>query len=523
MTDREPTLTILLVEDNAGDVDLFLRTVEHELPRHEDDDVMLVLNATAEGALERLRQQPIDLVIADVRLPGMSGIELLRQVQDLNRRIPVIILSRVDATETVIDAMRHGAFDYIVEPYDSMDLAARIHRAMRMSEILLQATPDEPAAPRIPFKNLVGVSPAIRNVMAMIEAIARVSSTTLIIGETGTGKELIAKAIHERSLDSDGPFQVVDCTTFSEGTVESELFGHVRGAFTGAVADRTGLIESGSHGTVFLDEIGDLPANLQAKLLRVLEAGEVRAVGSTQQRKVNVRFVAATNQDLAEKVKRNEFRKDLFFRLNVMVIRVPPLRERTEDIPVLARHFIARYAKEFTKRVDDLHPAAVTELVAYPWPGNVRELRNVAERAVLGIAASLLGVNRYLTANGLNLGLLLGFAAVMGFGGAFISLGLSRIMAKWSMSVKVIEPSKALGVEKDLVDMVHRMSKQAGLPAMPQVGIYDSPEINAFATGDEQRMMLLGLKRFTKIEPFNSKDARRRIADKLISENKYPW
>ncbi|HAP42205.1 MAG TPA: Fis family transcriptional regulator, partial [Nitrospira sp.] len=267
---KQKTFTILLVEDDAGDVDLFLRTVEQELPRHEDDDVTLVINATAEGAIERLQKDPVDLIIADVRLPGISGIELLRRVQDLNRRIPVIILSRVDATETVIDAMRHGAFDYVVKPYDPMDLAARIHRAMRMSEILLQAAPDEPAAPRIPFKNLVGVSAPIRNVMAMIEAIARVPSTTLIIGETGTGKELIAKAIHERSPDSDGPFQVVDCTTFSEGTVESELFGHVRGAFTGAVSDRTGLIESGSHGTVFLDEIGDLPANLQAKLLRVL-------------------------------------------------------------------------------------------------------------------------------------------------------------------------------------------------------------------------------------------------------------
>lgn len=380
---KHKVFTILLVEDDAGDVDMFLRTVEHELPRHEDEQVELVINATAEGALERVQQQPIDLIITDVRLPGMSGIELLRRVQDLIRRIPVIILSWVNATDTVIDAMRHGAFDYIVKPYDTMDLATRIHRAMRMSEILLQATPDEAATPRIPFKNIVGVSPPIRNVMAMIEAIAKVPSTTLIVGETGTGKELIAKAIHERSLDSDGPFQVVDCTTFSEGTVESELFGHVRGAFTGAVADKTGLIESGSHGTVFLDEIGDLPANLQAKLLRVLEEGEVRAVGSTQQRKINVRFIAATNQDLAEKVKRNEFRKDLFFRLNVMVIRVPALRERTEDIPVLARHFITRYAREFTKRVEDLHPSAVTELVAYPWPGNVRELRNVMERAVM--------------------------------------------------------------------------------------------------------------------------------------------
>jgi DNA-binding NtrC family response regulator len=380
---KHKVFTILLVEDDAGDVDTFLRTIEHELPRDEDEQIELLINATAEGALGRLQRQPIDLIIADVRLPGMSGIELLRRVQDMNRRIPVIILSWVNATDTVIDAMRHGAFDYIVKPYETMDLATRIHRAMRMSEILLQATPDESTTPRIPFKNIVGVSAPIRNVMAMIESIAKVPSTTLIIGETGTGKELIAKAIHERSLDCDGPFQVVDCTTFAEGTVESELFGHVRGAFTGAVADKTGLIESGSHGTVFLDEIGDLPANLQAKLLRVLEEGEVRAVGSTQQRKVDVRFVAATNQDLAEKVKRNEFRKDLFFRLNVMVIRVPPLRERTEDIPVLARHFITRYAREFTKRVEDLHPSAVTELVAYSWPGNVRELRNVMERAVM--------------------------------------------------------------------------------------------------------------------------------------------
>jgi transcriptional regulator with PAS, ATPase and Fis domain len=213
--------------------------------------------------------------------------------------------------------------------------------------------------------------------------VAQVPSTALIVGETGTGKELIARAIHERSAEREGPFQVVDCTTFAEGTVESELFGHVRGAFTGAVSDKRGLIELGSGGTVFLDEIGDLPLNLQAKLLRVLEAGEVRAVGSTEQKKVMVRFLAATNQDLADKVKRNEFRKDLFFRLNVMVIRVPALRERTEDIPLLARHFIVRYAKEFGKHVDDLHPSAVTDLIAYAWPGNVRELRNVIERAVM--------------------------------------------------------------------------------------------------------------------------------------------
>ena len=378
----QKVFTILLVEDNGGDVEMFLRTVEAELPREEDEQVELVLAARAEGALAILEERRVDLVITDVRLPGMSGIELLRRIQARDRRIPVIIISWVNTVDTAVEAMRCGAFDYITKPFEQLDLTARIHRAMRISEILFRYEPPQhPDA--LPFKELVGVSPAFQNVSAMIAAAARVQSTTLIIGETGTGKELIARAIHDLSAERNGPFQVVDCTTFSEGTVESELFGHVRGAFTGAVGDKLGLIERGIGGTLFLDEIGDLPLSLQAKLLRVLEEGEVRAVGSVQMKKVSARFIAATNQELTEKVKRNEFRKDLFFRLNVMAIKVPPLRERTEDIPLLARHFIGRYSKEFSKYVNDLHPSAVTELVAYPWPGNVRELRNVMERAVM--------------------------------------------------------------------------------------------------------------------------------------------
>ncbi|MFO0768646.1 MAG: sigma-54 dependent transcriptional regulator [Nitrospiraceae bacterium] len=362
-TTKPSTFTILLIEDNGGDVEMFLRAVEHELPRHEDEEVELLINATAEGGLERLSHEPIDLIITDVRLPGMSGIELLRRVQDMNRRIPVIVVSWVNAVDTAIDAMRHGAFDYVVKPFDAMDLAARIHRAMRMADILRHTEPNGTDSQPMPFKDLVGVSPPIKNVMQMIEAIAKVPSTTLIIGETGTGKELIAKAIHERSAERDGPFQVVDCTTFAEGTVESELFGHVRGAFTGAVSDKTGLIESGSRGTVFLDEIGDLPANLQAKLLRVLEEGEVRAIGgAAKEGECPVRRSHGRTGTWPKKVKRNEFRKDLFFRLNVMVIRVPPLRERPEDIPVLARHFMSRYAKEFSKHTDDIHPSAVTRI-----------------------------------------------------------------------------------------------------------------------------------------------------------------
>ncbi len=388
----QKVFTNLLVEDNGSEVEMFLQAAEEDLPRHEDEEVELILAARAEGGLKILEERRIDLVITDVRLSGMDGIELLQRIQAMDRRIPVIILSWVDAVETAVDAMRHGAFDYIIKPFERLDLTTRIHRAMRMSEILSRYEPQHPVSTET-FKNIIGVSPAIQNVMAMIEAATCVPSTTLIVGETGTGKELIARAIHDRSVDQKGPFQVVDCTSFSEGMVESELFGHVRGAFTGAVADKPGLIELGIGGTVFLDEIGELPLTLQAKLLRVLEEGEVRAVGSTHQKKVNVRFIAATNQDLAERVKRNEFRKDLFFRLNVMVIKVPSLRERTQDIPLLARHFIGRYAKEFGKYVDDLHPAAVTELVAYSWPGNVRELRNVIERAVMLVKGDRIGRN----------------------------------------------------------------------------------------------------------------------------------
>ena len=378
----QKVFTILLVDDNGGDVEMFLRTVEEELPREEDEQVELVLAARAEGGLAILDERRIDLVITDVRLPGMGGIELLKRIQARDRRIPVIVISWVNTVDTAVEAMRCGAFDYVTKPFEKLDLTARIHRAMRISEILFRYEPPQQSE-GVQFKELVGVSPAFQNVTAMISAAARVQSTTLIIGETGTGKELIARAIHDLSAERNGPFQVVDCTTFSEGTVESELFGHVRGAFTGAVGDKLGLIERGTGGTLFLDEIGDLPLPLQAKLLRVLEEGEMRAVGSVQMKKVSARFIAATNQELTEKVRKNEFRKDLFFRLNVMAIKVPPLRERTEDIPLLARHFVSRYSKEFSKNVKDLHPSAVTELVAYPWPGNVRELRNVMERAVM--------------------------------------------------------------------------------------------------------------------------------------------
>ncbi|TLY24798.1 MAG: sigma-54-dependent Fis family transcriptional regulator, partial [Nitrospirae bacterium] len=254
----------------------------------------------------------------------------------------------------------------------------------RMSEILhqnwaLRRMAIQPEG----FETLIGVSPAFQALLRLVQEVAPVRSTVLIVGETGTGKELLARAIHNLSPECGQLYQLVDCTRFPEGMIESELFGHVKGAFTGAVADKVGLLELADGGSVFLDEIADLPLSLQARLLRVIEDGEVRPVGGTRSKKIDVRFIAATNQDLEGRVSRGEFRKDLFYRLNVVTLRVPPLRDRVEDIPLLARHFLAQFAREFGKPVTDLHPSAVTDLVAYKWPGNIRELRNVIERAVM--------------------------------------------------------------------------------------------------------------------------------------------
>jgi DNA-binding NtrC family response regulator len=382
--DKQHVFRILVVDDEAADAEILLRSLEQEFAADASRDVEFTVTARAEGALKAIEQQDIHLVLADVRMPGMGGIEFLKRLQALNLSIPVIMISGLNSIDTAVEAIRHGAFDYITKPINPQVLSARIHRAMRMSEILHQNWAlRRMAIPPEGFETLIGVSPAFQNLLRLVQEVAPVRSTALIVGETGTGKELLARAIHNLSPDHDQPYQVVDCTRFPEGMIEGELFGHVKGAFTGAVADKMGLLELADGGSVFLDEIADLPLSLQAKLLRVLEEGEVRPVGGTRSKKINVRFIAATNQDLEARVSRGEFRKDLFYRLNVVTLRVPPLRDRVEDIPLLARHFLVRFAREFGKAITELHPSAVTDLVAYTWPGNIRELRNVIERAVM--------------------------------------------------------------------------------------------------------------------------------------------
>ena len=389
--EQRQVFRILLVEDEAADAEILLRALEQQFDSDENRAIDFSVVSRAEGALKVLGQEEIHLVLTDVRMPGMGGIEFLKRVQSLNLFIPVIMISGMNSLDTAVEAIRHGAFDYITKPINPEVLSARIHRAIRMSEILhqnwaLRRMAVDPEG----FESLIGVSPAFQNLLRMVQDIAGVRSTVLLVGETGTGKDLLARAIHDHSPDHEKPYQVVDCTRFPEGMIESELFGHVKGAFTGAVADKMGLLELANGGTVFLDEIGDLPLSLQAKLLRVLEEGEVRAVGGTRSKRVDVRFIAATNQDLETRVARGEFRKDLFYRLNVVTLRVPPLRDRKEDIPILARHFLVRFAREFGKPLRDIHPSAVTDLVAYHWPGNIRELRNVIERAVMLCSADRL-------------------------------------------------------------------------------------------------------------------------------------
>jgi len=382
--DKQYLFRILLVDDEAADTEILLRALEQEFTSDASRTVEFTAVARAEGALKTLEQQEIHLILADVRMPGIGGIELLKRLQAMNLAVPVIMISGLNSIDTAVEAIRHGAFDYITKPINPQVLSARIHRAMRMSEILHQNWAlRRMALPPEGFETLIGVSPAFQAVLRLVKETAPVRSTVLIVGETGTGKELLARAIHNLSSERDQPYQVVDCTRFPEGVIESELFGHVKGAFTGAVADKLGLLELAGGGSVFLDEIADLPLSLQARLLRVIEEGEVRPVGGTRSKKIDVRFIAATNQDLEARVACGEFRKDLFYRLNVVTLRVPPLRERVEDIPLLARHFLSQFAREFGKAVADLDPSAVTDLVAYQWPGNIRELRNVIERAVM--------------------------------------------------------------------------------------------------------------------------------------------
>lgn len=376
--------TILIVEDNATDVELMLHALESADLKPLGGDFEMEVRAKAEGALELIGERCVDLVLTDMMLPGMNGLDLVSRIQRIDPNLPVLVVTRMNAVSLAVDAMRRGAFDYVLKPVNAEDLGVRLHRAIRISEILRRhSVYEQQDRQQFTANSFVGKGTAFEHITRSIREASQGRSTVLITGETGTGKGMIARAIHQQSSERDRPFQVIDCTTVPEGMMESELFGHVRGAFTGAIVDKPGLIELANGGSVFLDEIGELPLLLQAKLLRVLEESEVRPVGGTRIRRINTRFIAATNRNLEARVREGTFRKDLYYRLAVVLIRVPPLRERREDIPVIARHLLSRLAQSMGKTQCHFDEAAMEVLVSYSWPGNGRELRNVVERMIM--------------------------------------------------------------------------------------------------------------------------------------------
>jgi DNA-binding NtrC family response regulator len=335
-------------------------------------------------ALEVLREAPFDLVLTDVRMPDGTGIELLAQVRERWPDLPVLIMTGYGSVQDAVAAMKNGATDYIIKPIAKDELLVLIDRALqqrnlRAELVMLRREVDE----RYGFENLIGTTPRMQELYEEVAAVADASATVLLQGPTGTGKELLAHAIHHRSRRASGPFVRVNCAAIPDSLLESELFGHEKGAFTGAIRQHQGKFEQADGGTILLDEIGEIDPYMQVKLLRVLENGEFQRVGGTETLKVDVRVVAATNKDLRAEAKAGNFRSDLFYRLNVVALTVPALRERADDIPLLVDHFLATYAQRNDRPVPALAPGVMERLMRYPWPGNVRQLEHAIERAVI--------------------------------------------------------------------------------------------------------------------------------------------
>jgi DNA-binding NtrC family response regulator len=339
-------------------------------------------NGTA--AIERLHEGPFDVVLSDLKMGGSDGMDVLRTAKTLHPTTAVILMTAFGSIHTAVEAMKFGAFDFVQKPFEIEEMEVKIEKAIEHRRLRHQIDYLRHAQQDIyEFDRIVGASGALEQVLDIVRKVAKSNTTVLIRGETGTGKELIAGAIHHNSLRSTRNFVKVNCAALQENLLESELFGHEKGAFTGADKQRIGRFEQADGGTLFLDEIGDMSANTQAKILRVLQEHEFERLGGTRTLRVDVRVITATNCNLAAMVAAGEFREDLFYRLNVVSIDMPPLRERKEDIPALASFFIRRFAGELKKKVDGLQPEALKLLMRYNWPGNIRELENAIERAVL--------------------------------------------------------------------------------------------------------------------------------------------
>ncbi len=368
---------ILIVDDEAGMQRLLSRVLLRE--GYETTPV-----GSAKEALELISVDSFDLILTDIQMPEKNGLELLREIKEFDPSLLIMVMTAYGTVESAVEALRNGAYDYLTKPFETDEIRLAVAKALEHKRLLaenrhLHQELDE----RYQFSGIVGNSPLMADIYEMAASVAISNASVLISGESGTGKELVARSIHYNSQRKDKPFIVLNCAVFSEGVLESELFGHEKGAFTGAVAQKKGRFELANQGTLFIDEVAEMTPSAQVKLLRVLQEQEFERVGGDRTIKTDVRIVAATNKDLSEQVKKGAFREDLYYRLNVIHIELPPLRDRREDVEPLANYFLAKYIKETGKKIGQIAPKALASLVGYDWPGNVRELQNAIERAVV--------------------------------------------------------------------------------------------------------------------------------------------
>ncbi len=368
---------ILVIEDDEEMLENYSRLLKRM-------DYECITEKDSVKAVKELNQLSPDVILTDLRMPGKSGFDILDASKELNPDMPVILITAHANIPTAVEAVKHGAFDFIAKPFSSGQLKIVIERAMRQKTLADENRQlKEQLKASLMMNELTGKSPAIQEVIEIIKRVSQTDANILITGESGTGKELVAKAIHTRSLRKSKPFVPVDCAALPENLLESELFGYEKGAFTGANTSKPGLFETAHGGTLFLDEIGEIPMTMQAKLLRAIQERQVRRLGSNKFIPIDVRIISATNRDIKRGISGKTFREDLYYRLNVIRINVPPLRERKGDIPVLALHFVSKFAALNKKSITGISPDAMEVLESYSWPGNVRELQNIMERAVV--------------------------------------------------------------------------------------------------------------------------------------------
>ncbi|MBE0499845.1 MAG: sigma-54-dependent Fis family transcriptional regulator [Desulfuromonadales bacterium] len=372
-----PSEKILIIDDEEGMRKLLARVLIKY-------GYETVTSGSGDEALSLIENDTFDLIITDINMPGMDGLQLLREVKSFDPALPIIVMTAYGTVESAVQALRSGAYDYITKPFETDEIRLAVSRVFERERLLAENRYlHEQLDSRYKFSGISGKSPAMERVFDMTSSVAASNANVLITGESGTGKELVARSIHSSSPRRDKPFIILNCAAVPENLLESELFGHEKGAFTGATTSKKGRFELADSGTLFIDEVGEMSMTAQVKLLRVLQEQEFERVGGTRTIRCDVRLVAATNRNLEEAVGDGQFREDLYYRLNVVNIHMPRLRERREDIESLARHFIAKYAADTGKKIDDISPRALSCLLAYEWPGNVRELQNVIERAVV--------------------------------------------------------------------------------------------------------------------------------------------